>query len=62
MKGNLCKTYGYVCVLVTQSCLTLPPHGPQPTRLLCPWNPPGKNIGVDCNFVLQNIWIKINNY
>ena len=29
----------YVCVLclVTQSCLTLWPHGLQPARLLCPW-------------------------
>ena len=25
------------CCLVTQSCLTLRPHGLQPTRLLCPW-------------------------
>ena len=22
------------------------PHGPQPTRLLHPWDPPGKNTGV----------------
>ena len=25
----------------------------QPTRLLCPWESPGKNPGVDCHFLLQ---------
>ena len=30
-------------VTVAQSCLTLHPHGPQSTRLLCPWDSPGKN-------------------
>ena len=25
---------------------SLGPHGWQPTRLLCPWNTPGKNTGV----------------
>ena len=24
----------------------LQPHGPEPTRLLCPWNSPGQNTGV----------------
>ena len=36
-------------MLVTQSSLTLWPHGLQPTRLLCPWNSPGKNTGVGCH-------------
>ena len=31
----------YVCVLVTQSCLTLCDLG-----LLCPWNSPGKNTAI----------------
>ena len=26
------------------------PHRRQPTRLLCPWDSPGKNTGVGCNF------------
>ena len=26
---------------------SLRPHGLQPTRLLCPWDSPGKNTGVD---------------
>jgi len=35
-----------VKVLVAQSCLTLQPHKLQPTRLLCLWNSPGKNVGL----------------
>ena len=27
-----------------------------PVRLLCPWNFPGKNTGVDCHFLLQGIF------
>ena len=29
------------------------PHGMQPTRLLCPWGSPGKNIGVGIQSLLQ---------
>ena len=29
---------------------SLQPHGLQPTRLLCPWNFPGKNSGVHSHF------------
>ena len=29
------------------------PHGLYPTRLLCPWDFPGKNPGVGCHFLLQ---------
>ena len=29
------------------------PHGLQPTRLLRPWDSPGKNTGVGCHFLLQ---------
>ena len=29
------------------------PHRWQPTRLLCPWDSPGKNTGVHCHFFLQ---------
>ena len=44
-------------VLVAQSCLTLcNPHGLQPTRLLCPWDSPGKNTGVGCHSLLQEIF------
>ena len=32
------------------------PHGLQPTRLLCPWNSPGKDTRVGCQFLLQGIF------
>ena len=38
-----------------QLCPTVRPHGLQPTRLLCPWNLPGRNAGVGCHFLLQRI-------
>ena len=31
-------------------------HGLQPTRLLRPWDFPGKNTGVGCHFLLQEIF------
>ena len=45
-----------VCVSVIQLYLTLRIHGLQPTRLLCPWNSPGKNTGVGCHFLLPGIF------
>ena len=35
---------------------SLQPHGPEPSRFLCPWNSLGKNIGVDCHSLLQGIF------
>ena len=35
---------------------SLRPHGLKPTRLLCPWDFPGKNTGVGCHFFLQGIF------
>ena len=32
---------------------SLRPHGLQPTRLLCPWDSPGKNTGVGCHSLPQ---------
>ena len=50
------------CCLVTKSYLTpLRPHGLHPTRLLCPWNSPGKNTEVGCHFLLQEILIQGSN-
>ena len=42
------------CSVVSDS---LWPHGLQPARLLCPWNFPGKNTGVNCHFLLQGIFL-----
>ena len=38
-----------------ESCPALQPYGLQPTRLLCPWDSPGKNTGVGCCTLFQ--WI-----
>ena len=34
-------------------------HRRQPTRLLFPWDSPGKNTGVGCHFLLQCIKVKV---
>ena len=51
----VCK---YVCVLVTQ---LWPTHRDSmdcsPSRLLCPWDFPGKNTEVGCHFLLQRIFL-----
>ena len=33
-------------------------HRRQPTRLLCPWDSPGKNTGVGCHFLPQCVKVK----
>ena len=43
-------------MLVAQSCLTLRAHNLWPTRLLCPWNSPGKSAGVGSHSLLQRIF------
>ena len=35
---------------------SLQPHGLQTTKILCPWDSPGKNTGVGCHFLLQGIF------
>ena len=51
------ETEQTVLCLVTQSCPTLcDPMDLKPTRLLCPWNSPGKNTGVGCHALLQEIF------
>ena len=40
----------YVCARL---CWNLQVHGLQPTRLLCPWDSPGKNTQAGCHFLLQ---------
>ena len=36
---------------------SLQPHGLWPARLLCPWDSPDKNTGVDCHSLLQRIFL-----
>ena len=44
-----------MCVCYSVIPDSLRPHGLWPTRLLCPWNFPGKNAGVCCHALPQ--WI-----
>ena len=44
------------CTKLLQSSNSLQPYGMQSTRLLCPWDSPGKNIEVACHFLLQGIF------
>ena len=44
-----------MCVSSSVVFDSLQPHGLQPTRLLCPWNSPGMNTGMDCQSLLQGI-------
>ena len=42
-----------------QSCTdSVQPQSWQPTRLLHPWDSPGKNTGVGCHFLLQCMKVK----
>ena len=43
-----------LCAVVSSS---LWPHGLEPVRLLCPWDFPGKSIGVSSHFLLQGIFL-----
>ena len=43
---------------VALSCLSLcNPMDSSVTRLLCPWDSPGKNTEVGCHFLLQRIFL-----
>ena len=42
-----------VCMLRVSA---LQPRALEPTRLLCPWDSPGKNTGVGCHALLQGIF------
>ena len=51
-------TLDHIACMLSRSVMSnsLGPHGLQPSRLLCPWDFPGKNFGVDCHFLLQGIF------
>ena len=44
------------CSVTSVLSESLQPHGLQPTRLLCPWDSPGKNTGMGCLALLQGIF------
>ena len=45
-----------VCQVASVVSASLWPCGLQPPRLLCPWDSPGKNPGVSCHVLLQEIF------
>ena len=45
------------CSVASVTSKSLGPHGLQTTKLLCPWDPPGKNTGVGCHALLQGIFL-----
>ena len=50
-----CCCCRYVASIMSDS---VRPHRQQPTRLLCPWDSPGKNTRVGCHFLLQRMKVK----
>ena len=56
--NSTCSYGSHPCVVsvLVGSCQTLWPHKLQPAWLLCTWNVPGKNTGVCCHFLLQEIF------
>ena len=46
------EKWKWSCSVVSDSSR---PHGLQPTRLLCPWDFPGKSTGVGCHCLLQGL-------
>ena len=44
------------CQVASAMSKSLQPYGLYPTRLLCPWDSPGKNTGVGCHALLQGIF------
>ena len=54
------KKQAVCCVFMCSAALVgsdSAPHGLQPSRLLCPWDSPGKNTGVGCCALLQGIFL-----
>ena len=47
----------HTCSVASVVSDSLWPHGLSPARLLCPWDSPSKNTGVDCHFLLQGIFL-----
>ena len=55
-KGSSPTPKPQVCVCVLNRVPSWRSDGLWPSRLLCPWDFPGKNTGVGCHFFLQRIF------
>ena len=51
--GHSVSSAVFSCSVMSDS---LPHHGLQPVRLLCPWDSPGKDTAVGCHALLQGIF------
>ena len=63
--ANHPKTWHCVCsmLVIHMLCLILcNPMDYKPTRLLCPWNSPGKNTGAGSHSILQGIFLIQGNW
>ena len=49
-------SFSFCCLVAKSFSTLLRPNGLQPTSLLCPWDVPGKNSGVDCHFLLRELF------
>ena len=47
------------CAVLSRSVVSnfLQPHGLEPSKLLCPWNSPGKNTGLSSLSFFQGIFL-----
>ena len=54
---NQCLWRWKCCAVLSRSVVSdsLPPHGLEPARLLCPWDSPGKGTGVGFHALFQRI-------
>ena len=46
----------HLCLVTSVMSDSLEPYGLQPSKLLSPWDSPGKNTGVGCHALLQGIF------
>ena len=55
------ETWAFVheCSVTSVTSNSLQPHGLQPTRLLCPWDSPGKNTSVGRHALLQELNLRL---
>ena len=56
LANNICV---YACAVTSVVSEAVQPCGLQPSRLLHPWNSPGKNTGVGCHALFQEIFPEI---
>ena len=54
---HTCYISMHACYVTSVMSNSLGPYKLQSTRLLCPWDSPGKNTGVNCHAFLQGVFL-----